>query len=86
MVIAAVPALGPVPEVGRGTGATVEEVMAGTETEHGTVWLLPLEVSFWGGISLPLLLVLWGLSYCEALCDECKKGFLNMIVLYHVYS
>lgn len=62
MVIAAVPALGPVPEVGRGTGATVEEVMAGTETEHGTVWLLPLEVSFWGGISLPLLLVLWGLD------------------------
>lgn len=37
MVIAAVPALGPVPEVGRGTGATVEEVMAGTETEHGSL-------------------------------------------------
>lgn len=84
-MIAVGPAPGPVPEVRRGIGATVEEVTAGTETTWHS--LVPLEVSFfWDSISLPLLLVLWGLSYCEALCDECKKGFLNMIVLYHVYS
>lgn len=61
MMIAVGPAPGPVPEVRRGIGATVEEVTAGTETTWHS--LVPLEVSFfWDSISLPLLLVLWGLD------------------------